>query len=124
MLKKGDLYLIAAILLIAAAGFGLMKLVNAGGGHKEAVILQDGKIIKKIDLDAVTKSEEIAIHGNYTNKILVENGRIRFADADCPNKDCVKTGWLSSKGSIAVCLPNKAMIKIEGVNQEVDGGTF
>jgi len=124
MLKKGDLYLIVIILLVAAAGLGLMKLGNAGGGHKIAVIMQDGKIVKRIDLDSVTKPEEIIIQGNYTDKLLVEKGRIRFEDADCPNKDCVKTGWLSDRGSVAVCLPNKAMIKIEGINEKIDGGTY
>lgn len=124
MLKKGDLYLIVIILLVAAAGLGLMKLGNAGGSHKEAVIKQDGKIIKRIDLDSVNKPEEIMIKGKYSDKLLVEKGRIRFADADCPNKDCVKTGWLSEKGAVAVCLPNKTMIKIEGANEEIDGGTY
>ena len=124
MLKKGDLYLIVIILLVAAAGLGLMKLGNAGGSHKIAVIMQDGKIVKRIDLDSVTKPEEIIIQGNYTDKLLVEKGRIRFEDADCPNKDCVKTGWLSDRGSVAVCLPNKAMIKIEGINEKIDGGTY
>ncbi|NJD04518.1 MAG: NusG domain II-containing protein, partial [Ruminiclostridium sp.] len=105
-------------------GFGLLKLGNAGGSHKEAVIRQDGKIIRRIDLDTVIKPEEIIIKDDYTNRLLVEKGRIRFVDADCPNKDCVKTGWLSEKGSVAVCLPNKAMINIEGANVEIDGGTF
>ena len=124
MLKKGDLLLIGIILAVAAAGFGLMKLGNAGEGHREAVISQDGKIIQKIDLDSVNESVEITIPGDYTNKLLIENGRIRFVDSDCPNKDCVKTGWISAKGSMAVCLPNKVMIKIEGVNEEIDGGTY
>ena len=124
MLKKGDLLLIGIILAVAVAGFGLMKLGNAGDGHREAVISQDGEIVQKIDLDSVNESVEITIPGDYTNKLLIENGRIRFVDSDCPNKDCVKTGWISAKGSVAVCLPNKVMIKIEGVNEEIDGGTY
>ncbi len=124
MLKKGDVFLVVIILVVAAAGYGAMKLWNAGGGHREAVIKQDGKIVKRINLDSVSKPEEIILQGSYTNKLLVEKGRIRFEDADCPNRDCVKTGWLSDRGSVAVCLPNKVMIKIEGVNEEIDGGTF
>lgn len=124
MLKKGDLYLIAAILLVAAAGYGLMKLGNADEGNKVAVIKQDGKIVKRIDLDSVIKPEEIIIQGKYYNKLLIEKERIRYVEADCPNRYCVKSGWQSNKGSIAVCLPNKTMIKIEGVKEEIDGGTY
>lgn len=124
MLKKGDMYLIAAILLIAAAGFGLTKTINAGNGHKIAVIKQDGKVIERIDLDSVIKPHEIIIQGSYKNVLLVEKGRIRFNDADCPNKDCVKSGWQYNIGSVAVCLPNKVMVKIEGVNEKIDGGTY
>lgn len=124
MLKKGDIFLIAAVLLVAAMAFGYVKLSNAGAGKKEVVISRDGKIIRRVDLDSVREAEEITIEGEYTNKLLIEKGRIRFHDSDCPNKDCVKTGWISNKGSVAVCLPNKTMIKIEGADGEIDGGTY
>ena len=124
MLKKGDIFLIAGILFFAVAGFGLMKIINSSDGHKVAVIKQDGRVVKRIDLDSVIIPEEILIQGSYSNILLVEKGRIRFADADCPNRDCVKSGWQSSKGSVAVCLPNKTIIKIEGINEEIDGGTY
>ncbi len=123
-LTKGDIYLVAAILIIAVAGFAVFKLVNGGQGHKEAVIIQDGKVIRRMDLDFVKRPEEIKIDGDYTNIISVEQGRIRFTDADCPNRDCVKTGWISEKGTTAVCLPNRVIIKIEGVNEDIDGGTY
>lgn len=124
MLKKGDIYLVAAVLLIALAGFAALKINSGGEGHKIAVIKQDGKVIRKVDLDSVKKSEEMILKGNYTNTILLEKGRIRFEDADCPNKDCVRAGWLSAKGAVAVCLPNKVTIKIEGANLQIDGGTY
>lgn len=124
MLKKGDIILIAGIILLTAAGFVFFALYSSGGGHRIAVIKQDDKVIERIDIDKQKGSREIIVKGAYTDTILVEKGQIRFEDADCPNKDCVKTGWISKKGAFAVCLPNRTSIRIEGESDKVDGTTF
>lgn len=126
MLKKGDILLAAVVLLAVFAVIAGMKVYSGSGGnsHKIAVIKQDNKIVGKIDLDAVKAPERIKLSGSYNETILVEKGRIRFEEADCPDKICVKTGWLSQKGDMAVCLPNKAIVKIEGESDKVDIVTF
>lgn len=124
MLKKGDIILIAAIILATVAGFAAMALYDGSGGHRIAVIRQDNKIIETIDLDKVVQPRRINIKGAYSEVILVEKGRIRFEEADCPNLDCVKTGWISKKGTSAVCLPNRTSISIERGPDDVDGTTF
>jgi hypothetical protein len=124
MLKKGDIVLIAVIILLTAAGFAALALYGNSGGHRIAVIKQDNKVIERIDLDKVKDSREISVKGAYTDIILVEKGQIRFEEANCPNKDCVKTGWITRKGASAVCLPNRTSIRIEGESDKVDGTTF
>lgn len=124
MLKKGDIILIAVIILLSAAGFAIPVLCDNGEGHRIAVIKQDNKVIERIDLDEVTSAREISVKGEYDEVILVEKGRIRFEKADCPNLDCVRTGWISRKGASAVCLPNRTSIRIEGESEKVDGTTF
>ena len=124
MLKKGDIVLALAVLVLAFGGFAAYRLYSAGDGHIMAVIKQDSRVIRKIDLNTVEKPEKIIINGDYSDTILVEKGRVRFEEATCPDKVCVRTGWLSRKGSSAVCLPNHTIIKIEGVNEQVDGGTY
>ncbi len=124
MLKKGDIILIAAIILLTAAGFAARAFYGSGGGHRVAVIKQDGRVIERIDLDAVREARKITVKGEYIDVILVEKGRIRFEEADCPNLDCVRTGWISGKGASAVCLPNRTSIRIEGESDKVDGTTY
>jgi hypothetical protein len=124
MLKKGDIVLIAVIILLTAAGFAALVLYGSSGGHRIAVIKQDNKVIERIDLDKVKDPREIAVKGEYAEIILVEKGQIRFEEANCPNRDCVKTGWISRKGASAVCLPNRTSIRIEGQSDKVDGTTF
>jgi len=126
MIKKGDIILVAAIFVMIIAGItGYSFYKNTHKSNRKiAVIKKDNKIIRTIDLDNLENPERITIEGKYTDIILVEKGRIRFENADCPDLVCVKTGWLSEKGDIAVCLPNQTIIKIEGEVEEVDGTTY
>ncbi|MCX7921861.1 MAG: NusG domain II-containing protein [Clostridia bacterium] len=124
MLKKGDIILVGIIVLGILMGFGWNRFNASNDTGNIAVIKQNDRVIKRINLDTINKPEKVEILGDYKEVVLVEKGRIRFEDADCPDKVCVKTGWLSNKGDIAVCLPNKAMIKIEGESERLDGVAY
>jgi len=101
------------MIIVSFTGVYLYK--NSGSNaHKIAVIIKDNEEIKRIDIDNVNEPLEISVSGEYNNIILVEKGRIRFKEADCPDRVCVNTGWLTGKGDTAVCLPNKTMIKMRG----------
>lgn len=123
-MKKGDkiaAILIVGLIIISAAGvFGFKQYVKSS--HRIAVIKQNGKVIKTIDLDASKGKEQVNIpyNGNNFNLIEVDSGNIRFVDADCPDKICVKSGWISKSGESAVCLPHKTIINIEGRNSKYD----
>lgn len=114
MIKKGEIILIGIIILGAILSMGAYSHYKSlHKGDQIAVIIQNNKIIRRIDLDKVEKPEKILISGDYHNLIRVEKGRIRFEKADCPNKICVHTGWLEKYGDIAVCMPNRVLISIE-----------
>lgn len=127
-MKKGDkivaLIVICVILISSIGVFSFMKLSQ--GNHHIAEIKQDGKVIKTIDLDKVTENQELKIpyaSVNY-NLITIEKGRIRITDADCPDKICVKSGWISQAGETIVCLPHKLIIKIQGGTKSVDENVY
>lgn len=125
ILKKGDVVLIGvltAVIVILLIGISIYK--NSGENtHKLAIIKINDTVIKEIDLDTVIEPMEIELSGAYNEVILVEKGRIKFKEADCPDKLCVEFGWLSEKGDMAVCIPNSALIKIEGTTKKVDAVT-
>lgn len=122
-MKKGDkiaAVLIIGIIILSFIGVFLYKH-NISGPSRIAVIEQNGKVIKTIDLNKVKEKSEFTIpYNNDFNKIELEPGKIRFIDADCPDKICVKTGWISEPGQTAVCLPHKLLIKIEGKSSSFD----
>ena len=55
-----------------------------------------------------------------TNTILVEPGRIRVSEADCPDQICVHQGFISDGTTPIVCLPNKLIIQIIGGGEALD----
>lgn len=118
-LKVGD-YIIIAVILGAAVFVMLTFTGKAAAGNLTAVIIQDNQTIHEISLKGLDKPLVIAIPGKYHETIVAENGRIRFQEADCPDKVCVNTGWLTRPGQIAACLPNATIIKIEGEDKEID----
>jgi len=120
MLKKGDLILFGVIIIIIASAFLISNLSHNNSAGKTAEIIHNGKVLRTFDLNSITKSEDITIDDKYHNIIRVEQGRIRFLESTCPDQICVKTGWLTSNGDIAVCLPNQAIIKITGKADNVD----
>ena len=60
--------------------------------------------------------------GGY-NLIEVERGRIRVAEADCPDQVCVRQGWISNSVVPIACLPHKLVVQLESASGGVDGAT-
>lgn len=46
--------------------------------------------------------------------VVIENGQVYVADADCPDKVCQHTGKISRENQTIVCLPNRVTITITG----------
>jgi len=117
-LKIGD-FIVTGIVL-AAALFIAFTFAGEAKGPLTAVVTQDGKVVKRISLTNLSEPIEFDIDGKYHNHIRAEQGRIRFVDADCPDKVCVQTGWLDKAGQVAACLPNGVLVKIEGSAGDID----
>ena len=103
--------IIFAVLCIVSATVWIV-MNNVGGDHKNAVIRQNGKIIKEIDFEIKTSD------GQHSNTIRVEQGKIAIIDADCADKICVNTGFISDSVIPIVCLPHRLSITI--VDKESD----
>lgn len=115
---KGDFWIAAVILLLA--GSILFLIFFPRSEKKYCIIKQNNVIINKIELKE-DLSKEIAISGEYENILEICNGRVRIKYSDCPNQQCVSSGWISRSGQAVVCLPNRVVIEITSDSgQEVD----
>ncbi len=107
-------------LIIAAAAVILAivsrLLLSAPSEGSTAEILQDGAVIREIDLSRVAReySFEIEAPSGGSNTVLVQPGRICVLDADCPDRICVDQGWLSDRSAPIVCMPHRLVIRLKG----------
>jgi hypothetical protein len=76
------------------------------------------KIYATYSLD---QNRNIDIQGSLgVTRIVIANGKARFASSPCPNQYCVHQGWLSHKGQAAICLPNQVSLELLGAQKPFD----
>ena len=94
----------------------LRVVPNVSDGKCVAQIKQGDTVIRNIDLSKVSGSYEFEIKGTDggSNKIRVEKGRIAVIEADCPDKICVKQGYIQNGSIPIVCLPHRLSVTIIG----------
>ncbi len=109
--KKSDILI---ILIILISGGVLWTVYNSSFSKKpaKAEIYYKSQLIETVDLVkgkdktfSIPQSDHVVFH-------LSADGRIRFEESDCPDKICIKTGWLDKVGQTAACLPNEVFLKI------------
>lgn len=111
-----DLLLAAAVLSV-----GALLLQKKQTPSPVARITLDGELLQEIPLDEVEESYSFTVDSEGgSNTVLVEPGRIRVSEADCPDQVCVNQGFISDGTVPVVCLPHKLMIEIVGGGSEFD----
>lgn len=97
------------LLLVVAIVFSVVFALSPKGEYAEVFV--DGKLVETLYLNnaATTEVEGVVI--------VVADGEIFVASADCPDKLCVAHSAISEKGSSIICLPNKVVIRVNGKSQ-------
>lgn len=71
------------------------------------------------------KSQNIKVKGRIgITEIEIKDGKFKFINSECPNKQCLNSGWISFPMMPVVCLPNgvSAVIKrVKSETIEIDG---
>ncbi|MCL1807142.1 MAG: NusG domain II-containing protein [Oscillospiraceae bacterium] len=102
--SKRDLVIIAALLFAALLLLLLHKPKN-GTGYE---ILNGGSVIRS---GSLMVEDEFSVN-NVT--FTVKHSRIAITQAVCPDKTCIRTGFIGSPGQITACLPNGLMVRVIG----------
>lgn len=98
---------------------------DRGSDNLVGVIHKDGIIYKKINLTgAAAEDLKITDNNGHFNIVEVNNGKLRIKEANCPEKICVNAGWLSKPGQIAVCMPHRLKVVVEGAPEGIDASSY
>lgn len=114
-LRRGDLWVIAAVLLLALGAFAWQSL----GGKDGATVT----IVTPSETKTLPLSEDATLNivgkNDHHLTVQVKDGAARVVESDCPDRVCVNSGWLSRAGSSAACVPAGVLVRIDG-EAEVD----
>lgn len=108
--QKKDLLLVAAILAVAAVGFGVNYFVQREPAARLEISV-DGKVLEVLDLD---KDTELLIEGwdGGSNHLVIQDGMAWVDEATCPDKVCIHQGRVAKNRQMIVCLPNRMVATV------------
>ena len=108
---------IVFILAIALVGLCLLFFNGRKTSPGSSVVVEvDGKTVASYPLD----TDGVFVLNGGTNTLEIKDGKARISDADCPNMQCVRQGWISRGGQSIVCLPNKLIVTVTSSDRSVD----
>lgn len=110
-LKRGDIWLASALLLLAAALF-VFHFAAPKPDTAAVTITVDNQTVATLSLSEDTVYKVKTAEGY--NVVVVEDGRVFVRDADCKNHVCVKSRAISRAGETIVCLPHKVTVSVVG----------
>lgn len=117
MNKKVVVVLIVLTGLLLICSFILLFMKAPENGTK-ATIYMNNEVYKTIDLTEKIYMEYTVETEYGWNKIIVDNGKICVSDSDCPDKTCVKTGFINGSGMPIICMPHRLEIIISADNYD------
>lgn len=127
MMRRGDRILIIIIAAGLVIGYGWKWYTGymAKGSENIAVVEINGKVYGRYDLKKVgEKVIDLKLPEGERSVVEFKDGKVRVKEADCPDKVCVRTGWIYRPGEMIVCIPYRVVIKISGERQDVDTNAF
>ena len=103
MLKKGDIVIISAVLVLAV--FSAAFAFSRGGGETVTVKADN----ETVYTGSLYYDRTVKLDGNT---VVIENGSVYVSDADCKNQICVNHSPITKKGGSIICLPNNVIVEI------------
>lgn len=79
-----------------------------------AEIYQDGRLLYRIPLREIHENRTLTIEGEdgCRNVIEIRPDGLGVISADCPDKLCVRQGFINNDRLPVVCLPNRLIIRL------------
>lgn len=118
-MTKGDKVLIVVVVILTIVSLGFIKSQAFSNEEKFVSIQIDGKEVKKIIFDSEIIGKTIPIESEYGfNLVEISDQKVRVVEANCPDKIDVKRGYISKIGETIICLPNKMIVEIKGMDKD------
>ena len=111
--RLADVLVIVFFLVVSLLLFLLIGKRKEGS---EVRVMVEGK---EIGVYSLSRDGEFSLNGG-TNTLIIKDGKAYMADADCPDKLCVRQGKIHRNGETITCLPNKLTVTVIDEEGEVE----
>lgn len=119
LMRIGDWLVLSVCTVAVGVSFPLFW---HGGLADRAVIHQEGHVFATLDLQ---RKQSLEVPGPLgSTRIAIEPGRARVVSDPGPRQYCVRQGWLSQPGEIAICAPNRVSLQISGRTKAYDSLSY
>ena len=116
-MKKADLILIAAVLVISAILYAFFY--QSPSNDTRVIIYVDGEPVKSEKIPEIV--DQVTFENSFgCNIIEIGAGTVEVIWSDCASQVCVRTGKISRPGEVIVCLPHHLLITIVGERNPED----
>lgn len=109
LLRPGDVL----VLLAGIAGWLALSIsLWQSGPAEQAQIRRDGLLVAAYPL---SEDRTVSVDGALGPTVIrIEAGRARVVSDPGPRQYCVKQGWLTRPGEMALCAPNHVSLSLSG----------
>ena len=108
LFKKADIVLLVVLLALGALCIFALGRGSLGG---TAVVSVDGKTVRTAPLGTDTSFTVDTEYGS--NTIIIEGGKVRISEADCPGGDCTRFRSIDQSGQMIICIPHHLTVTVE-----------
>jgi hypothetical protein len=113
VLTRADKILIISLIVISALSYPAVKYLSRGASFLEIEVQGETATVVRMDQD-----RDITIQGKLGTTIIhIDESGASFTQSPCADKKCIKSAPIKDAGEIAVCVPNRVMIRVLGENR-------
>ena len=116
-MRKLDLIIIGAVLLLAAGVFFIDRS-DSGGVYRVSVVSERAETLSMTLPDAPMIINLENRYGENTLRLTHDGAEVIWAS--CPTQICVHTGKITNSRQVIACLPHYLIITLEGEDHRAD----
>jgi hypothetical protein len=110
---RADKILIITLIALSALSYPAIRYLSAGASFLEIEVNGQPGTVVRMDQD-----QDITVEGKLgTTIIRIDESGARFIQSPCADKKCIESAPIKDAGEIAVCIPNRVMIRVLGENR-------
>lgn len=111
---RSDKILIILLIILSTVSYPAIKRLSPEGSFVQIEV--EGETVAVVPMD---QPGDITVTGRLgRTTIRIDEHGARFIDSPCADKKCISSAPVRDAGEIAVCVPNRVMIRVLGDNSE------